>query len=207
MAKYRSFSFAEGLKLSVQSAIKANKIKLIAIFALVLVAMSTGIFVALKSNSTGTLYRLQDINLDSFSKGVAATSHAFFGRTISITLNVVILTGLAFAPSWLFPLACSLFMFRGYLFGLNFALIFVFYGVGSVFSAVLIILPCQLLTLFALIMYYLVLKRININCQKFGGSDCNRALFIAAGFAILMLINLAETLLLCLLSGRVILVI
>ena len=195
-----------GLRFSCVNAIKANKLKLIITFAFVLIAICTGVFIAIRSNNNFSLYNLKEICLDDFYSGIVASSSAFGQRCISLVINVVILTGLSFSP-FLFPLAQVLFVYRSYLFGLNFTLIFIFYGVGSIFTAVVIILPCQLLTLFVLIMFYIVLQRINCNCQRFGTCECNRGLFILLGFVIVILLNLAETLLLCVLSGRVILVI
>ncbi len=199
-------SFFNGCKRSLADAVRANKIKLIVTFMFVLVAISTGIFVAIKCHYNFSLGRLQEINLDNFYSGVAASSSAFFQRCISLVVNFALLTGLAFSPV-LYPLACALFIYRGYLFGLNFTLIFIFYGFGSFFSAILIILPCQLITLFAMIMYFIVLQKINCNLARFGRCECNRLMFIIFGFVLFILLNLAETILLCALSGKVILVI
>ncbi len=160
----------------------------------------------MRCNINYTLYNLKEICLDDFYSGFAASASAFGARCISLTVNVVVLTCISFSP-FLFPLAQVLFVYRAYLFGLNFALIFIFYGIGSIFTAVIIILPCQLLSIFVLVVFYIVLDKINCNCKKFGGTDCNRVLFIVIAFILLILINLIETLLLCLLSGRVILVI
>ena len=134
------------------------------------------------------------------------SSSAFFSRTLSLSINVIILFGVSFVPI-LFPLAEVLIIYRGYLFGLNFALIFILYGLGGSLTAIVVILPCQLLTLFILIMFYLILSKINSNCKRFGGTDCNRFLCLLFGFLILVLVNLVETLLLYLLNGQVILVI
>ena len=203
---YKAHSFINGLRFSCANAIKANKVKIIITFILILVAIFTGVFIAVRSHNTYSLYNLQEISLDDFYSGVAASASAFGSRTLSLFINVTILVCLSFSP-YLFPLSLILFVYRGYLFGLNFALIFIFYGVGSIFTAVIIILPCQLLTLFVMVIFYLVLERMNCNCRRFGKGDCNRLFYILAGFVLFVLINLVETLLLCLLSGRVIMVI
>lgn len=206
MNKYKKYSFFSGLKFSCVNALKANRVKLIITLILILTAISTGVFVAVKCHNNFQLGKLQEINLENFYTGVTASSRAFVARSFSLVLNVAILTMLAF-HSALFPLAEILFIYRSYLFGLNFALIFIFYGIGSMFTAVIIILPCQMITIFALVMYYLVLQRINCNCKKFGGTECNRLVYIFLGIMVMLLINLAETLLLCLLSGKIILII
>ncbi len=203
---YRFHGFYNNLKFASSTAFKTNKVKFFILLALIVVAMATGVFVAIKAKTNYTLYNLREINVDSFYSGVAASSSAFLSRSISLAVNVVVLVVLSFSP-FLFPLASALFVFRAYLFGLNFALIFIFYGIGSLFTAVIIILPCGLITLFGLVMFYLVLERMNCNCKKFGRADCNRLAFIFFGFLALMTINLVETILLVLLNGKIILVI
>lgn len=203
---YKTHSFVDGLRFSCVNAIKANKVKIFVTFVFVLIAIFTGIFIAVKANNAYELCNLREINLDGFYSGFAASSSAFFARSFSIVVNVLLLSVLTLSP-FLFPLACVLFVYRGYLFGLNFALIFIFYGIGSMVTAVVVILPCQLLTLFVMIMFYIILQRMNTNCKKFGRSDGNRIMFILLALLILVLINLVETLLLCVLNGSVILVI
>lgn len=202
---YKTHSFINGIRFSCVNAIKANKIKIFISFIFVLIAISTGVFIAIKANISRDLCNLQEINLDNFRNGFAASS-AFFARTCSLCINVLLLALLSLSP-FLFPFAVAIFTFRGYLFGLNFALIFIFYGIGSMITAVIVILPCQLITMFVLIMFNIILQKMNTNCKKFGSTDCNRLMFVFLVLLVLILINLVETLLLCVLSGNVILVI
>lgn len=203
---FKTNAFFSGLKFSCVNALKASKIKLLLIVLLSAVAMGMGVFIAIKTNNNFDLYRLQEINLDSFYSGFTASSSAFFSRSLSLLINVALLSVLSLSP-YLFPLACGLIVFRAYLFGLNFALIFIFYGIGSLFTAVIIILPCGLITLFALIAFYLMLEKLNCNCRHYGGAEVNRLLFIVIAFVGLIFLNLIETILLCVLNGKVILVI
>lgn len=203
---YKSHSFINGLRFSCVKAMKENRIKFIITLVLVLIAISAGVFVAIKNTANSSLSSLQEISLDDFASGFVGSSSAFFSRTLSLTINVLILFGVSFVP-FLFPLAEVLIVYRSYLFGLNFALIFLLYGLGGSLTAIVVILPCQLLTLFILIMFYLVLSKINGNCKRYGGTDCNRFLFLLFGFLLLIAVNLVETILLYLLNGQVILVI
>ncbi len=202
----KTSSLFDGLKYSCAGAVRGNKWKLIIITAFILLGIGVGIFVAVKYNSNCELYQLREINLQDFYSGFTASSSAFLSRSLSLLVNVILVVLLSFSP-FLFPFACALFVFRAYLFGLNFTLIFVFYGIGSLFTAVIIILPCQLLTLFVMVIFYLLLCQLNHNCKRFGGAGVNRFVFILVGFISLIFLNLVETILLCLLSGRVILVI
>ena len=203
---YKSHSFINGLRFSCVNAIKENKVKIFVSFAIVLIAISTGVFIAIKTNSSHNLCNLKEIDLDNFHTGFVASSSAFFARSFSICINVILLTLLSFSP-FLFPLGAALFAYRAYLFGLNFALIFIFYGIGSIFTAVVVILPCQIFSLFCLVMFFIVLQKMNSNCKKFGRTDCNRMFFVGVVLLLLLLTNLIETALLCVLSGKVILVI
>lgn len=203
---YKSHSFINGLRFSCVKAMKENRIKFIITLILVLIAISAGVFVAIKNTANSSLASLQEISLDDFASGFVGSSSAFFSRTLSLIINVLILFGVSFVP-FLFPLAEVLIVYRSYLFGLNFALIFLLYGLGGSLTAIVVILPCQLLTLFILIMFYLVLSKINGNCKRYGGTDCNRFLFLLFGLLLLIAVNLVETILLYLLNGQVILVI
>ena len=203
---YKSHSFINGLRFSCVKAMKENRVKFILTLILVLIAISAGVFVAIKNTANSSLSSLQEISLDDFASGFVGSSSAFFSRTLSLTINVLILFGVSFVP-FLFPLAEVLIVYRSYLFGLNFALIFLLYGLGGSLTAIVVILPCQLLTLFILIMFYLVLSKINGNCKRYGGTDCNRFLFLLFGLLLLIAVNLVETILLYLLNGQVILVI
>lgn len=206
LKSYKSHSFINGLRFSCSRTLKENRGKFILTLILVIIAISAGIFVAIKHSNSESLSRLQEISLDDFKNGLVGSSSAFFSRMLSLSVNAIILFGVSFVPI-LFPIAEILIVYRGYLFGLNFALIFILYGLGGSLTAIVVILPCQLLTLFVLMMFYLILSKINGNCKRYGNTDCNRLLYLLFGLLVLLILNLTETLLLYLLNGKVILVI
>lgn len=199
-------TFKSGLKFSCLNAVKANKMKIIITLAIILIGICTGVFVAIKSNNSCNLSRLQDISLANFYSGFVLSTSAFFMRYLSLCINLAIITGIACVPK-LFPLSWVLYAYRAYLFGLNFALIFIIYGIGSAFTAIIIVLPCQLVTLFAMLIYQIILTQIIINQRRYGSCEISKPLFILLGFALFFIINLAETLLLFLLNGKVIMII
>lgn len=206
MKNYKAYSFSSGLKYSISKTIDENKGKIVLTIALVLISIFTGVFVAIKTNSSFGLGQLQEISLTDFYTGFVASSSAFTSRFFSHLLNLLLLVAFSFSNLTIF-LAEILFVYRGYLFGLNFTLIFIFYGLGSVLSAVIIILPCQLLTFAFFILFYFSLLKINLTKQKYGICETNRFLFVCLGILMIFLLNLIETILLVLLNGRVILVI
>lgn len=203
---YKVHSFFGGLRFTCSNVIKENKGKLFLTLLIVTISIFVGVFLGIKHNNSYNLGCLQEINLGNFYSGVVASSSAFASRCVSLVVNIVILTVISFTP-FLFPLAQVLFCFRGYLFGLNITLLFIFYGIGSIVTAVIVVIPCQIISLLILVGYYLILTKINSNCRRFGCCECNRVVFVIAGLALCLLVNLVETLLLVILRGTVILVI
>ena len=206
MKSYKAHSFFGGVRFTCTNIIRENKGKIFLTILLVLVSIFVGVFLAIKNNNSYNLGNLQEIKLENFYSGVVASSSAFMSRCISLSVNIVILTVISFTP-YLFPLAQVLFCFRGYLFGLNITLVFIFYGIGSIITAVVVIIPCQIISLLVLIGFYLVLMKTNCNCRRFGSCDCNRFVFVLIGIVLCLVINLIETILLVVLNGNVILVI
>ena len=203
---YKTHSFLSGLKFTCSNVIKENKGKLLLTFLLVGSSIVIGIVLGVRRNNCYNIGILQEINLENFYSGFAASSSAFASRCLSLVVNIVILTSISFTP-FLFPLAQVLFCFRGYLFGLNITLVFIFYGIGSMVTAIVVIIPCQIISLIVLVGFYLIFTKINSNCKRYGCCECNRVVFVLMGVLILFLINLIETLLLVLLNGNIILVI
>ena len=207
MAKsYKAKSLISCVAFSCESAIRQNKWKIILTTLLSVAAIVFGIIVAAKADFAQVFKSLQEINIAGFQSGFVASSSAFFARCFSLLFNILLLFLLSLSP-FLFPLAEILLAYRGYLFGLNFALIFIFYGLGSMISAIVIVFPCQIATLFVLILFYIILFQQNKNSKKFGSCDCSRGKLILTFAVIVLVLNLVETLLLFLLSGKVIMVI
>lgn len=203
---YKARSFFSGLRFTCSNVVRENKGKLFLTFSLVTMAVFVGVFLAIKNNNSYNLGQLQEIDLCDFYSGVVASSSAFMSRCVSLVVNLLLLTALSFSP-YLFPLAQVLFCFRGYLLGLNITLVFIFYGIGSIVTVIVVVIPCQLISLFLLVGFYLIFSKINSNCRRFGCCECNRFVFVISALALLLLVNLVETFLLVLLNGNVILVI
>lgn len=202
----RKQKFVNGLQFSFQTALKENKIKIIFSCLIVVASIIFGVVVAVKTNMYDSFKSLQELDVKGFESGFVASSSAFLSRCFSLLFNLILLTLCSFSI-FTIPFAEVLLAYRSYLFGLNFALIFVFYGLGSMITAIVVILPCQIVTTFVLIMFFVLFSKLNSNCNKFGSAECNRFVFFLIGFLILFLLNLTETILLVLLNGKVILVI
>lgn len=138
--------------------------------------------------------------------GVKGGFGAFFSRTLSI----VVVMGVSFACSltvWTTPLAVILLGFRGYLLGFNIAALCAGFGMSGLLDAILIVIPCQLCMLIALVMFLCFTTKASINCKKFGCGGGNRWRTTLCFFIVLLILNLIETLLLLIFSAKVILVI
>ena len=202
MVKYGSKIAINELKFSFFDWLKKNLWKIVLTIILVFIAVVCGIVIAVKKDLSGTLKTLQNITLKKFEDGVAGSSSNFLSRGVSLIFNVLLLILFALSK-YMFPLAEILFCYRGYLFGINYALIFVFYGVGGFLPAILVILPCQIFTFCALLLVYLLLSSSGASCNKFGSK---RWVIVGIGICLLFVINIIETALLYLLGGKVILV-
>ena len=203
---YKSRSLFSSLKFSFGDAVRKNKWKLILSILIAVAGIVFGIIIATKADLNDALKTLQDISIKNFQNGIVGSAGAFFARFFSLLFNVLLLV-LFSLSGYMFPLAQILFAYRGYLFGANFALIFVFYGFGSTITAIAVILPVQLAIMFVLIIFYLILLQMNTDSKKYGRCEGNRVLFVVLAVVLLLLLDVVETLLLWLLNGKVILVI
>ena len=203
---YKSRSLFSTLKFSFGDAVRKNRWKLIFSIFIAVAGIVFGVVIATKADLNDALKTLQDISIKNFQNGIVGSAGEFFARFFSLLFNVFLLVLFSFS-SYMFPLAEILFAYRGYLFGVNFALIFVFYGFGSAITAIAVILPVQLIIMFVLIMFYLILLKMNSDNKRFGCSEGNRFVFVILVVILLLFLDLVETLLLLLLNGRVILVI
>jgi hypothetical protein len=183
--------------------LKKNKIKAIVLGAFVLTAFLTGIIVAVKTKSDyGTASGLGIID----SRGGLTSS--FFTRIFSALFVFLILFGCSFR-SYLLPVAAILLCYRSYLLGLNVTLIIVLYGLSGALVSILVALPCQLLMLAILYLFYILMCQTNKECKCFGQSKTSfqkMKIFLLA-ILLIFVLCLIESVLLTLFSAKIILVI
>ena len=136
---------------SVIESIKASKIKLLILSVITLIALITGIIVGAKT--------------DCFDKCITFAS--FWARFFSMILVMLICFGCAFTK-WVFPLASLFFAYRAYLLGLPIVLIILNQGFVGGILAILIVFPCQVIVLFSLICFYILMRKLIDTCYCFG---------------------------------------
>lgn len=184
--------------------LKENKIKTIITAILLIIAILTGIIVASKTHSyyeIGENYGVVDVT----SGGLTTT---FFARLFSMLLIGAIVFGCSFIK-YLYPLAMIFLCYRAYLLGLNLTLMLVLYGFAGVVVSIIIVLPCQLIALLALTIFYLLNSQTVKDFKCFGYSKIpnQRAKILIFTIILLFAICLLESILLWLFSAKIILVI
>ena len=180
--------------------IKGSKIVAIILCTLLVITLLTGIIVAIKSNVNYD--KLQKIGVVCFDKS------GFFWRFLSMLFVALICFGCSFSD-WLMPFAMLFLCYRSYLLGVNLCLIISVNGIGGVVSAILIVLPCQLLALITLAIFYLLLRRKNKDFKCYGrnSNDRQKGKVVIFTLFLLLAICLLESLLQAIFSPTIILVI
>ena len=185
--------------------VKDCKLRLIIISSLCLILILTGLIVAIKTSSN---YNINDnfgvVNISSNE----ISNSTFFLRLLSLLFIFAILLGCSFFK-YLSPIALIFLLYRSYLLGLNLTLMVVLYGISGVVISIIIVLPCQLLMLASLILFYCILAKTNSDLKRYGGCKYprQRMRVIAVAGMVLLTLCLCESLLLIIFNAKIILVI
>ena len=172
--------------------IKASKAKLFIISIITLIALITGIIVGAKT--------------DCFDECITFAS--FWARFFSMILIMLICFGCAFTK-WLCPLAGLFLAYRAYLLGLQIVLIILNQGFVGGILALLIVFPCQIIVLFSLICFYILMSKLHNTCYCFGFKNYKGQILglLLVETAILLLCCVLQALLFFLLGPNSILII
>lgn len=184
--------------------LKESKLKFIVTITIVVIAILTGVIVALRTHShyeIGKNYGVVDVT----SGGLTTT---FFARLFSMLLIAAIVCGCSFMHI-LYPLAMIFLCYRAYLLGLNITLMLILYGLPGVVVSLIVAMPCQLIALIALTLFYLLMTQTTKDFKCFGGSrtPSQRLKIIILTFILLLALCMIESILLWLFSAKIILVI
>ncbi|MBQ8792468.1 MAG: hypothetical protein IJZ62_02500 [Clostridia bacterium] len=177
--------------------VKISKVKLIILGVLAVIALLTGIIVAIKTSSC------YDDNYNFLEFGFS-----FWGRLLSMLLIALICFGCGFTK-WLFPIALVMLAYRAYLLGLYLTLIIIANGLVGVVIGIIVVLPCQLIALAVLTIMYVLLSRLNKdeNCCGGGSVIKQRLKVFAIAVIVLLVVCLLESLLLSIFSPTIILIV
>ena len=158
--------------------LKECRIKTIILSLIVVIAFLTGIIVAARTHSS---FSISDgYGIIDVKSGTLTTS--FFTRLLSMLFVAL---------------------------GLNICLMIILYSFSGVIVTILIALPCQLIAILLLGLFYILMSKTINDYKCFGGTRITKQKTILIMYTIILVFALCivESLLLCLFSARVILII
>lgn len=182
-------------------AIKKNKFKFLFMASIAVIALLTGIIIAIKTQSITTFTRLLG------EKKECLNGTTFWLRLLSMLVVYAFIVIGSLSP-WLCPIAFLFVAYRAFLMGGNITLLIIFNGLSGTVVGLLVVLPCQLISLALFIFLFLLLCEAR-NYKKCYG--CERVknywlLLVLVGVLLITLLCLVESLLISLLSPNVIFV-
>ena len=124
-----------------------------------------------------------------------------------MTLIIFICFGCSFTD-YLLPVAVLFLAYRGYLLGVNTCLIIAVNGISGIIFSIIIVLPCQLLALAIMLLFYILMSRCYKDRRLLGGCRVpnQKMKILIATFLAVIVVCLLEALLLAIFSPKVILV-
>ena len=181
--------------------IKRNKIKLMLVLLVTIIALLTGVIIAIKTKSISTFSKF----LGQKSEHLNSTN--FWLRLLSM-LIVFSFIFIGCLTKWLCPLAYLFLAYRAFLMGGNIMLLLLLNGISGIVIGVLVVLPCQLLTLIVYISFYLLFcdgknYACHYGCDRARGY---KAIVIVSALVALLLICLLESLLILVIPPKIIFV-
>ena len=197
---------ASGLKYKIAEGFRNNKKTCFFIFIVALIGILTGVFTAINYCNGATLINFNDFSLCKYLSGELGSLELFFSRFFSYTV-IILIVSLSSLSVFILPINFFLVAYRGYLLSLNVSIMVILYGVGGMMTGLLIILPCQLLSLFLISVYICVANNRAFMKKRYGRCDFKMWDKLLIIIILLTVINLIETLLLYIFSSKVILVI
>lgn len=188
------------IKELVITAIKKNKIKFLMVSICTLIALFTGIIIAIKTKS-----------FNVFSTFLGETDNLngtnFWLRLLSmlVVFGFVILGSI---NNFLSPLAILFIAYRAFLMGGNIALLIIFNGLSGLVIGLIVVIPCQIISLALFMLFYLLLCEGRVY-RKCYGSDRTKnysLMLILLGVGCFIALCLLESLFIWLISPKVIFV-
>ncbi len=184
--------------------LKESKLFIVIISVISIIALLTGIIVAIKTRSS--FAHLDGYGVVDVRTGGLATS--FFTRLFSMLFIALILFGCSFSV-YIFPIGIIFLAYRTYLLGLNVCLLIIRYGFSGVVISVIVAFPCQLLALVVLAVFFILMTKTIRDYKCFGGCRVpkQRTKLIVCALVCLICICIVESVFLVLFSAKFILII
>lgn len=206
MINYSKVSKFASIRYSLIEFYKKNQIKIWIISFLILVALLTGIFTAVKLTDLEKALKYAEFSFEALMEGDIYKFSFFIKRFGSILLVLALLL-LCSLNKFTRTFGYVLIAYRGFLLSLNITLIIMHMGFAGAVNAIIVILPCQLLELLLMTLFFVVtIHAINDKnyCGKFNGMFVKYLLLILLGT---FLVNVIELILLLIFKATTILII
>lgn len=193
-----------GLKYKLFDTFKENKKTTLFLIIFCLIGLLTGIFTAIRYSNGASLINFNDFSLSQYLSGELGTSDLFFSRLLSTSV-VVVITCLCSFSIFLIPVNFILVTYRAYLLTLNCSLIIIVNGLGGFVTCLLIIFPCQVISLLIICLFCSISCKRAVLKRRYG-STCKIWDKFLITFIALVILSGIETLLLYFFSSKIILV-
>lgn len=188
------------IKEVVCDAFRKNKIKFIIILFCTLTSLFAGIIIAIKTKS-----------LDVFTSFLGDAKKLKGTNFWLRLLSMLVIFGFVLLGSlrvWLSPFAILFISYRAFLLGGNISLLIILNGLSGFVIGLIVVLPCQILSLILFVLFYLLLcegrgYRKSYGCDRMKNYN---VILILAGVGCFILICLLESLFIWLLSPQIIFV-
>lgn len=184
-----------------------NKGKIIIFAFLLILSILTGVLTAIKLSKTGGIC-LDDFSMILFIDGEAHTINVMLSRFLSCILisGLLLLFSLNYYVS---ALGFCLLVYRGYLLGLNCAILIIFCGFGGILNSILVIFPCHLIIMVLLGFMFCMMLSYFRRKKRYGvcKSDLGPIKILLIYLILIFVVCVIEAILLLLLQSKVVLVI
>lgn len=194
----------DGLKYKFIDSFKENKKTTLFLIVFVLIGILTGIFTAIRYARGASLIAFDDFSLSQYLAGDLGTSDLFFSRLFSTTVFSIIIC-VCSCTIFLIPINFLLLTYRAYLVSLNCSIIIIVNGLSGIVTCLLIVLPCQLISLLIITLFCSFSCKRAVLKKKYG-RPCKIWNILLLTIVALLIVNGIETLLLYLFSSKIILV-
>lgn len=169
MVRFSFFRFWGNAKMGLRDGFCENKKWFIVCFVLVVAGIICGIGAGVRLASDVSVARIPDSFLRKFLDGDISIWGLLFSRILVNAgfLLVVFVTNCR-------PIMCFvsfiLLTYRAFCLGITCAILITIFKVGGILNVILVILPTQILVLFALIIFVVTCVSYNFSCKVYGGS-------------------------------------
>lgn len=182
------------------SAFKKNKLKLLIILICTLIALFTGVIIAIKTKSFNVF--------STFLGDVESLNKTNFWLRLLSMLVVFGFVILGAINDWMSLFAILFISYRAFLMGGNIALLVMFNGLSGIVISLVVVIPCQLISLALFILFYLLLCEGRIYRKCYGSDRFKNywLMIILIGVGCFVLLCLLESFFIWLISPKVIFV-